>query len=281
MSETKRAYVQPFRKVRVEWQRIYPKASSHVLPKLIWTGFCMFQKKKARHISGWLDIYHDIRSYIGLFCQIHEFGRTYERMSRYISNHPDICRDNLTMFGKKARYMNVCQCVWAYVTIYIQPSWYMSWQFDEIWEKKPDIYRMVGHISDMADIYRVCHLYIGPILKFLVKWQFIYRDGWIYIVPGRHMSWQPRYISWFSTYACKFDICHGFSCQIEIMVAHMSCWMNIRTCPNWAVGWIMVSTYACKFDICHGFSCQIEKKSTHMSLYPKNIPLYQKHGRSS
>ena len=31
----KSAYVQPFSRLRVEWQRIYPPASSHVLPKLI------------------------------------------------------------------------------------------------------------------------------------------------------------------------------------------------------------------------------------------------------
>ena len=115
---------------------------------------------------------------------------------------------------------------------------------------------MVGHISDMADICRACHLYIGPNWFFWWKWQVIYRDGWIYIVPGRHISWQPRYISWFSLNACMPDIYHGFSCQIEFMAAHMS-WCRI---------WVF------KFGSSHKrmaryMSCHFTKKNQNGSAY--------------
>jgi hypothetical protein len=170
----------------------------------------MFKWKNARHISGWLDIYRDIRSYIWLFVGksfiwsdiwayvtiwkqpfrymswqfdiVSKKIPIYDRLSRYISNHPDICRDNLTIFFKKTRYMNDIHDIYPTWQIYVVYVINIAYQF-VIFRQNDGLYiGMVGHISCQADIYRdnrdiyrvfVSCVYVRYINRlFLSNWNF-------------------------------------------------------------------------------------------------------------
>ena len=52
----KREHVQPFRMIKVEWHVIYQRASSHVVPKRIVTGFYICLQKTPVPIPAWLVI---------------------------------------------------------------------------------------------------------------------------------------------------------------------------------------------------------------------------------
>ena len=81
----------------------------------------------------------------------------YERMSRYISNHPDICRDNLTNFGKKSQIYVGWLDIYLTWQTYVGHVIYVSDQIGFFGENDRLYIGMVGYISCLADIYRDNH----------------------------------------------------------------------------------------------------------------------------
>ncbi len=109
-------------------------------------------------------------------------------MVRYMSCHPDICRDNMTPH-----------------TI-----------------QRPDICLLAGHMSVQNGFLAEMTSHIAGFRTLIgTKWFFSQNDG-AYSWMAAHVSGWWHICHGFGSYARVADICHAFSCQIAIMVAHMS-----------------------------------------------------------